>query len=284
MGFDKQTVELFGSAQVNLNAVNIGHVDEEGVKAPVTNTIVEALAGRYGPVPIRKWLIGQRIMVEFNLIQSEFANLENVLPGATRVSNGGNDKLTFGNISGKLIPAVPLILTPVVPGQSPLFDLTIPQAVPIGDFDLLYKGDYQKWGCKFEGEIDEAGGVDTNFLAQFGDASITADVTPPTVSSVAPPNNDTGVVLGSNVVWTMSEDMDGNTVNVNSVHLIEDPLGAAVEIVGVVTLVNAGAATTITFNPDANLTVAKTYLAILEGTIKDLAGNALAFYASDFQT
>lgn len=285
MGFDKQTIQLFGSAQVDVDGVNIGHVDEEGVKGPLTNTIIEALSGKFGQSPLRKWINGQRLIVEFNLIQSEFVNLANVLPGATRVSDGPNDKLTFGKVGGAEIPGVPLVLTPVIPGQTPLFNLTLAEAAPIGDFDLLYSGGaYQKWACKFEALINEAGGTEGNFLAQFGDASISADATPPAVSSVAPPNNDTGVVLGSNVVWTMSEDLDGNTVNADSVHLIEDPLGAAVEIAGVVSLVNAGGATTITFNPDSDLTVAKTYLAMLENTIKDLAGNNLPFFASDFQT
>ena len=230
-------------------------------------------------------LNGQRLMVEFNLIQSVFTDLENVLPGATRVSSGGNDKLTFGKIGGQEIPGVQLVLTPVIPGQTPLFNLTLAAAAPIGDFNLLYSGgEYQKWACKFEGLIDEAGGSAGNFLAQFGDASISPDATPPTVSSVVPTNNAVGQAVGTNVVWTLSEDLDGNTVNGNSVHLIEDPLGAATEVAGSVVLVNAGAGTTITFTPTSDLTAATKFMPMLESSIKDKAGNSLAFFASEFDT
>ena len=285
MGFDIQQIQLFGAAQINVSGVNIGHVDEEGVKAPLTNTIIEALAGKFGQSPVRKWLNGQRLMVEFNLIQTEFVNLENILPGATRVSDGGNDKLTFGQIGGTEIPGVPLILTPVIPGQTPLFNLTLANAAPIGDFDLLYSGGaYQKWACKFEGLIDEAGGAQGNFLAQFGDASITQDVVAPTVSSVVPADSAAGVAVGTTVVWTLSEDLDLNTVNGDSVHLIEDPTGAASEVAGTVVGVNAGAGTTITFTPAGDLSAATKFLAMLEGSIKDKAGNNLAFFASDFDT
>lgn len=285
MGFDKQTIQLFGAAQVNVGGVNIGHVDEEGVKAPLTSTIIEALSGKHGQTPMKKWLNGQRLIVEFNLIQTEFMNLEDVLPGATRVSDGGNDKLTFGLIGGTEIPGVQLILTPVIPGQTPLFNLTLASAAPIGDFDLLYSGGaYQKWACKFEGLVDEAGGNDGSFLAQFGDASITQDAVLPTVITVVPANNAPAIAIGTNVVWTMSEDLDGNTVNGDSVHLIEDPTGAATEVAASVSLVNAGAGTTITLTPDADLTAATKYLAMLEGSIKDKAGNNLVFYATDFDT
>lgn len=102
----------------------------------------------------------------------------------------------------------------------------------------------------------------------------TADTTPPTVSSVSPADAATGVAVGANVVWTMSEDLQAAGVNTGSVMVVKTSDGTNVP--GVVTLANAGSSTTVTFNPDSNLTASTDYMAVLTTAVRDLAGNRLA--------
>jgi len=292
-GLDISKIELFGPVAITVNGVNCGHTDEEGVKCPLTTQIVEAMAGKYGSnAPVGVWLNGQRLEIEFNLIQTDLeaasaGGLEECLPGATLVSSAGKEKLTFGKIAGTKLTPVTMVLSSHVTAQTPKFDLSC-YAVPIGDFELTYTAEgHNKWACKFLATINEAGGAAGSYLATFGDATATADVVAPTVSAVLPVDGAAAQPVDVNVVWTMSEDLNLNTVDEFSVFLFEDAEGAGlgVQIAGAVTAVNAGAATAITFNPTAALTGGTTYVAVLTSAIKDLAGNALATaYISNFDT
>ena len=283
---DTSKIELFGAAAVSIGGVDVGHTDETGVKLALTNTIVEAISGKYGQSPVAAFLNGQRGEIEFVLIQTEFDNLERVLPGATKVTDAGNSKLTFGKAAGGKLTGVELIFTPVLSGQSPKYNLTVPVAVPIGDFELVYSGEsHNKWTCKFLVLINEAGGVEGNYMFTFGDASITGDAVAPT-ATVVPADDATGIAIGTTVVWTCSENLDGNTVDLDSVLLIEDPLGAGggTKVAGGVVLVNAGASTTITLTPDSNLAASTDYAAMLNSSIKDLNGNPFVPMITNFQT
>jgi len=283
---DTSKIELFGAAAVSIGGVDVGHTDETGVKLALTNTIVEALAGKYGQSPVAVFLNGQRAEMEFVLIQTEFANLERVLPGASKVTDGGDSKLTFGKAAGGKLTGVQLIFTPVLSGQSPKYNLTVPVAVPIGDFELVYSGEsHNKWMCKFLVLINEAGGAEGSYLFTFGDASITGDAVAPT-ATVVPADDAAAVAVGAAVVWTCSENLDGNTVDIDSVILLEDPLGAGggSKVAGTVVLVNGGAATTITLTPASNLSAATDYAAMLNSSIKDLNGNPFVAMVTNFTT
>jgi hypothetical protein len=285
-------VDLIGAAVVTIGGVDVGHTDENGAKLTLANTLVEAMVGRYGAgVPVRKWLNGQRATVEFVLVQtgSNWSQLAAALPGANYVTDGATKhKLTFGTIAGTEITPVTFKLTSHIAANTPGFDLTAARAVPIGDFEILWSGGgKQAWTCQFEILIDEAGGADGSYLFDFGDTTATADAVAPTVSGVVPADAGPGIAVDTNVTWTLSENLDGNTVNNESVYLIEDPVGAGVGtfVAGTVTLTNSGAGTTIVFNPTANLTGGTQFLAVLTNDITDLAGNALAAgYITSFTT
>ncbi len=279
-------VQLIGPAAVSIASVDMGHTDEEGAKVALTNEIVEAMAGKYGQTPVKKWLNGQRVEVEFNLIQTNFTNLASVLPGATKVTSGADSKLTFGKNAGTPLTGVALKLTSHITAQTPAYDFTIAQAVPIGDFELVYSGEgFNKWACKFEGLIDEGGGADGSWLATFGDTSISADAVAPT-ATVVPADDAAAVAVGTAVVWTVSENLNGNTVDAFSVYLLEDAetAGAGAKVAGTVVLVNNGASTTITFTPDSDLTAATPFVAVLTDAIEDLAGNSIVMMITNFTT
>lgn len=100
-----------------------------------------------------------------------------------------------------------------------------------------------------------------------------ADTTAPTVTCV-PADAATGVAVTANIVWTASKSLQATSVNAGTVMLVKASDGT--NVAGAVTLANAGAGTTITFNPTANLTgSSEAYIAILTTGVKDLAGNAL---------
>ncbi len=284
MSQDVSQITLFGAVAIVVDGVDIGHTDENGAKLTVPQNVVLAKTGKYGQTPVKGFLNGREVSVEFVLGQTDMTALLKVLPGATRVSGAGKEKLTFGQITGKEIPAVTMTLKPFIAANTPTYDLTFARVIPVGDFEIVDSGeDFNKWTCKFMVLADEAGGSDGDFEFSFGDDSATADVTAPSVSSVVPTDGASGIAVGDSVVATLSEDMNGNLVNVNNVKLIEDLGGTEVEIAGVVTLVNAGASTTITFNPDSDLTAVTTYTFMLQN-LEDQNGLALPFFDSDFTT
>lgn len=284
MGEDVSQIQLFGAVAIVVDGVNVGHTDENGVKTTIPQNVVMAKTGKHGNTPVKAWLNGREINVEFVLDQTDMIALAKVLPGAQRISEAGKEKLIFGQIAGKEIPAVSLTLKPFIGAQSPTYDLTFFRVVPIGDFEIANTGnDFNKWTCKFLVLANEAGGNDGDFEFSFGDDSATADITAPFVSAVLPTDGNSGIAVGDSVVATLSEDMDGNLVNKQNVKLIEDLGGTEVEISGEPVLVNAGASTTITFTPDSDLSALTTYTFMLQN-LKDKNGLDLPFFDSDFTT
>lgn len=288
MSEDISKIVDLGACRVTINSVIAGHTNEEGTKVTLTSEIIRSMVAKFGKAFVRHFLNGQAATVEFILQQTEFDVLAQILPGGTVVTDSGGDKkITFGKIGGTPLTAVTLVLTPFLSANTPLYDFSM-YCVPVGDFEIVYDGGkVQGWKCKFEGSINEAGGANGSYLATFGDSSITQDVTAPT-ATVVPADAATGVAVGDNVVWTFSEELDGNSVNADNVILFKDPTGSGMtglEVAGSVTLVNNGASTTITFNPTASLSASTKYIAVLRN-IKDKAGNELAsgLQASEFTT
>lgn len=284
MGQDITTIKLLGPVKIKVATVEIGHTDEAGAKITVPQNVILAKTGKFGQTPVKGFLNGRESTVEFLLNQTEKERLEALIPGATRVSDGPNDKLTFGQTAGIEIPAVKLELIPEIAIHTPQFNWTFFQVIPVGEFEQVLSGeDYNKWSIKFMVLANEAGGTEGDYEFSFGDDTISADATPPSVTAVLPLDDEAAAAKDTNVVATLSEDMDGTLVNTANVKLIQDLLTGPIEIAGTVTLVNAGAATTITFNPDADLNGAKGHTFMLSN-LKDKAGNDLPFFESDFTT
>lgn len=287
-GINVSEIITLGASAVSVGGVDVGHTDENGVKMTVKSEMVQATVGKYGKSPVKHFINGQVVEVEFSLSQSNLTNLANVLPGATRVTGSGKTKLTFGLTAGTTVPGVALVLTPYLTdaSQSTAFKVTANNAVPVGDWEISYDGKKEQvYKCKFRIQVDEAGGANGSYLFVYGDPTASADVSAPTVSAVAPTNGATGVATSTTVVWTCSESLDGNTVNTANVLLFKDPAGGPTgdQVAGTVVLSNAGASTTITFTPTAALDGTQKYIAVLNG-VKDLAGNALGMYVTDFTT
>jgi len=126
-------------------------------------------------------------------------------------------------------------------------------------------------------------GVDTTQTYAFSPGGVTElnltavpgeDTTPPTVSSVSPVADATGVAVGTTVSVTFSEAMSTATITTSSFTL--DSVAGSVSY-------DSGTYTA-TFTPSANLAENTTYTATLSTAITDVAGNPLAAYSWSFTT
>jgi hypothetical protein len=107
-----------------------------------------------------------------------------------------------------------------------------------------------------------------NFVFSFTTGT-TADTTAPTVTSVNPANNATGVALNNKISATFSEAMDPTTITAANV-TVTGP--GSVPVLGTVAYVG----TTMTFSPTVPLAANTLFTATITTGAKDLAGNALA--------
>jgi len=110
---------------------------------------------------------------------------------------------------------------------------------------------------------------------EFLSAILSPDTTPPTVASITPTANATGVAVSTTVSATFSEAMNASTITTSSF-----TLGG---VSGSVSY-DSGSYTA-TFTPSSNLALNTTYTATLSTAITDVAGNPLASaYSWSFTT
>ena len=119
-----------------------------------------------------------------------------------------------------------------------------------------------------EDQSDYNAGTGSAWFTTFGPT----DTTPPTISSVTPANNATGVAIGTTVAWVFSEALQPSCVNGGNFALVKDADGS--NVAG--TFVQSNGGKTVTFTPSSNLTAAAAYRAIVLTDAVDLAGNHLA--------
>lgn len=284
-------IVLAGPVNCLVNSVNIGHTDEKGVSITRKVTTVEAFVGKFGKTPVGGWKNGEVIEADFVLMETVMTNLANMFPGLHIVTSGANSKITFGEIAGQKITGVPLKFQTFISANTPGYDFTLQSAIPVGDFDPVYAGDkFLGWKVKFRGIVDEAGGADGSFLGTFGDTTITADVTPPTLSSSVPADDAAGVSTSATVTLNFSEAMNQNTIltppgtpSRPNFRLVQWSAGigsVATEVPGTVTMPTSQQ---MVFTPTSALTGGKSYSWWLAGAT-DLAGNILAIAYGDFAT
>jgi hypothetical protein len=102
--------------------------------------------------------------------------------------------------------------------------------------------------------------------------AIGSDTTPPTVSSVSPLPNATGVSTDTSVTATFSKDMDPATINTSTFKLVED--ASRTPVAG--SIVYDSNTNGATFQPSKKLSNKTMYRVRITADVKDKAGNALA--------
>lgn len=132
------------------------------------------------------------------------------------------------------------------------FDFTNPN----GEWKLFVQDD----------SVDETGFFTNRFQLQ-----ITTDSTAPTVTSVRPANNATGVGLAANARATFSEVMRAGSINTNTVKLFKAGTTNAIEA----TVSYDAANMMAVLNPNNNLRPGTKYKAVVTSGARDLAGNRL---------
>jgi len=112
--------------------------------------------------------------------------------------------------------------------------------------------------------------------------SFVIDTTAPTVSSISPTDNQSGVSISDNISVTFSESMDNTSVTTNtdnttcygSFALSSDNFSSCVQMSSSPTSSNSNK--TFTLDPYDNLTVSTTYKTRVTTGVKDDAGNAMS--------
>ena len=134
----------------------------------------------------------------------------------------------------------------------------------------------------------DADGDDEDFIEATGTDWFTAgpnggtpDTTPPTVSTVNPPDGETNVVIATDIVWTFSEAI--KAASVVAPNFIVYKASDYTVVAGALTYNNLQ--TIITFNPTSNLTNSEQYVCVVGTGVEDAAGNHLAApHITDFTT
>ncbi len=288
-----------GVCAVSYNGADLGLTSLKGAVIKTKTKFTDTMAGKYGQVATGKFIDGQGIEADFELTQSQLSMLAACYPGVTKITGtSGASKLAFGLLAGTKLAQGALVLTPVLGSgatpdaqtgaYSPGFNITITQAVAIGEFTKTWNGSEYVWPVKFEGLID-TGKTNGRLLAAVGDDSLTADAVAPTLTTVLPAENATGVSdTLATIVWTFSKALNGNTVTAGAggtVKLFKEPGGSETVVIIPLTLalVNNGASTTITATLGSALGAATKYIWALSG-IQDQAQNALAETFGEFTT
>ena len=258
---------------------------QDGATVNIASNYEDVVVDEYGETPVDAIKTGEEVTVVVRLSEFSYDNLLAVLPGAAKVTDGSKDKVTGGNISGFLArsTAAELILHPIKNAAGVLTeDFTIYLAYisePV-EFGYLHN-DVRSYEVTFRAVVD-VNKSDGNLLYAYGDTTASADTTAPTVASVVPVDNDTGIAIGDNVVITMTDDdLDTLTMTAANVLLIKTTDDTQVAAV----LSWAVGAKTITINPNSNLTASTLYRVIVTQGLKDYNGNALATaFSSSFTT
>ena len=111
-------------------------------------------------------------------------------------------------------------------------------------------------------------GLAANYVWSFTTGA-GADTTPPQVTSTSPAGGSLQAVINGKITATFSETMDASTMTAAN-FTVSSPGNVAVT--GTVTY----SGSTAVFTPSANLAASTVYTATISGSVKDLAGNALA--------
>ncbi len=111
-----------------------------------------------------------------------------------------------------------------------------------------------------------------------------ATVPAPTIISLSPGSNASGMPINSDIIAVFSEPMNRTTINISTVllYLTSNPNQGNVPVTGTVTVDPTGRV--MTFAPSSLLAVNSTYYLQMTNAIKDATGNTFSQYTTDLYT
>lgn len=266
------------SIQNDIVKVTYGGVDlgftTDGIDLDYAPEMEDLLVDEFGASPMDIMGNGANFTVTMRLSEFSTSLLVDLIPGSERDVVGPDSRLTYGRSAGYRFRdfAKILLLHPIKLGASDKSrDVLVHLAVVTeGPTSRLVGNEQRISEVTFRALLDETKPEGEQMFI-IGDADVTADATPPTISSSNPADAAVGVAITANFVWTFNEALDPNTVNTSNFMLFETD-GA--NVVGVVTYNQS--TFEVTFNPGSDLTASTAHDAIVSTGVKDVAGNALA--------
>lgn len=110
-----------------------------------------------------------------------------------------------------------------------------------------------------------------------------ATIPPPTIISLSPGPNSSGMPINSNIIAIFSQPMNRTTINTTNVLLyLDSNPGGQVQVAGSVSLDASGRV--MTFTPSSLLAVDSTYTFYATSAVQDATGNALSYYGATLYT
>ena len=165
------------------------------------------------------------------------------------------------------------------------YSFTMYAAIPTGDAELVWDGNAkeQVWKTKWEALVDLTRS-DGDLQACFGDPAASADVVAPTLVTVTPAEDESGVSKSTTVIWVFSEAIAVKDIVAEKFYLAANPesTGNGAYVAGALTY--SSDFKTVTFTPTSALGATTNYIAVATKYIHDTAGNAFAGSITAFVT
>lgn len=267
---DRTKMRLLGPGRITLDGTDVGYVSK--VKLTFPGKTVVAKTAAYGDGELDHFDLGGSPKISFDLDEIGLATYAKVIIGATRNTSGSDEDLTTGKFAGKRLTAMEFVYTPIDSVIATLFAVKAWRVVPSDGDRVVDQGieQTQQMNTELTCLVDESKTEGEKYL-RFGVVAVSADTTPPTLSSIAPTDGQT-LSAPSTIVMTFSEALNPDTViaaNI-SVYNYTDQTPVA----GTLSLNAAG--TVVTFTPTVAFTSAKIFITQVSSGLKDASNNAFA--------
>jgi len=278
---DRTKIHLLGPGTVTLDGTDVGYVSAP--KLSLTFTEVEALTAAYGDTPLDIFRIAEKAEFTVTFDEIGFQNYQKAIQGATRSTSGSDEDITIGTFAGIRMTAMELLYTPRSSAISTTHALKIWRVVPVSDrvIDMGIEKP-QHLEVTFRALIDESK-TDGEKLLRFGNVSVSADTTAPTISSSSPTDGATGVSVSAAKTITFSEQLNPSTVNTGTVLIVAaTETSTSTPIACTVSLDSTGLIVSIT--PSSSLGASTEYELITTPGIKNASNIAFAGDKRSFTT
>ena len=279
MAKTRTELQQLGPADIELDDVDFGFALKANAK--ITYEVTDLVTGHYGKTPLDQVenAIGIEVDVEFT--QFNFANMAKLLQQAQNNVSGSDENISAGQVGGTKSTVYKLNIKPANTLITSTHQLQVHRVVVSGSPELPFDGVQGTVKVTFRGLIDIEK-EDGDRLFRFGNVTVSADITAPTLSSHTPTDGQT-LAAPATITATFSEAMDTSSArNGDTVVVVTNPTAASEQtrVAGVITW-NAGR-TVMTWT--GTLAGATQYVVALTTGLKNAAGIAYAGTAWNFTT
>lgn len=278
---DRTKTHVLGPGTLTLDGTDVGYISAPKLKLSFTE--VESTTAAYGDTPIDTFRIAEKAELTVLFDEIGFQNYQKAIQGATRNTSGSDEDISLGSFAGTRMTAMELLYTPRNSAISATHAMKMWRVVPVSDREVSFDIDKtQKLEVTFRALIDESK-TDGEKLLRFGNVSVSADTTAPTISSSSPTDGATGVSTTAAKTITFSEQLNPSTVNTGTVLIVASTeTSTSTPIACTVSLDSTGLIVSIT--PNSALASTTEYELITTPGIKNASNIAFAGDKRSFTT